>query len=345
MTPPTATVSSAAATAEAAMGGLAVAIPLRTRFRGIDVREALLLRSERADGSVAWAEWSPFVEYDDATAARWLRAAREALGGGWPAPLRTRVPVNVTVPALDPEAAHRLVAASGCTTAKVKVAEPGQSEAEDLERVEAVRQALGPPGRIRVDANGAWDAATAARRLAALDRFGLEYAEQPCATWEEMAALRRVTRVPLAVDELIRHAPDPLAAARRAREVADVVVLKAQPLGGVRAALEVADAAGLPAVVSSALETSVGMAAGLALAAALPELDHACGLATVALLQGDVSRRPLLAVDGHLEVRPVVVDDALVARWTAPPDAAERWNARLRRTTALLDLAAPRCAT
>lgn len=316
-----------------------VAIPLRQRFRGIDVREALLLRAERADGSVAWAEWSPFVEYDDATAARWLRAAREALAGDWPAPLRSAVPVNVTVPAVRPGSAEALVVESGCSTAKVKVAEPGQPEAEDLERVEAVRQALGPAGRIRVDANGAWDAGTAARRLAALDRFGLEYAEQPCATWEEMAALRRVTRVPLAVDELIRRARDPLAAARRAREVADVVVLKAQPLGGVRAALEVADAAGLPAVVSSALETSLGMAAGLALAAALPELDHACGLATVSLLDGDVTRTSLRPLDGVIEVRPVAVDEDLVARCAAPAEIAARWAARLRRTTALLDLA------
>src|SRR3954451_3143797 len=222
-------------------------IPLRTRFRGIDVRDGVLVR-----GPAGWGEFSPFWDYDIAESRRWWAAAEEAAVAGWPAPVRDSVPVNVTVPAVDAERAYAIVTASGCRTAKVKVAEPGQTAADDLARVEAVRDALGPDGAIRVDANAAWDVDTAVARLRELDRVGLEYAEQPCATLGELAALRRRVDVRVAADEVVRRAPDP----RRVdlREAADVVVLKAQPLGGVRAALEVAEAHGLPCVVSSALE-------------------------------------------------------------------------------------------
>ncbi len=297
-------------------------VPLRTRFRGIDVRDGVLVR-----GPAGWGEFSPFWDYDVAESRRWWAAALEGAVDGWPAPLRDSVPVNVTVPAVDPERAHAIVTASGCSTAKVKVAEPGQSAAEDLARVEAVRDALGPSGAIRVDANAAWDVDTAAARIADLDRVGLEYVEQPCATLEELVALRRRIDVRIAADEVVRRAADP----RRVdlREACDVVVLKVQPLGGVRAALEVAEAHGLPCVVSSALESSVGIAAGVALAAALPELPFACGLATVALFTGDVTSAPLLPVDGALPVtRPepdrldeVAADAATDARWRARLDA------------------------
>ncbi len=314
-----------------------VAIPLVTTFRGTVVREAALLSQARPDGAVAWAEWSPFLEYDDQAAARWLRAAQEALAGGWPAPRRAQVPVNTTVPAsLSAEAAAAFVAASGCTTAKVKVGEAGQTLDDDVARVGAVRDALGPRGRLRVDVNGAWDAATAAHRLGVLAEFDLEYAEQPCATWAEMGALRSLTAVPLAADELVRLAPDPLAAARRVREVADVVVLKVQPVGGVRAALAIAEAALVPAVVSSALETSVGLAAGVALAAALPDLPYACGLGTATLLSGDVTRSPLLPVDGHLRVVPVEPATELLDLWAASREVVDRWEARLVRAQAQL---------
>jgi O-succinylbenzoate synthase len=237
--------------------------------------------------------------------------------------VRGSVPVNVTVPAVDAVRAHAIVAASGCRTAKVKVAEPGQTPADDLARVEAVRDALGPAGAIRVDANAAWDVDTAVRRVRELDRVGLEYVEQPCPTLAELAALRRRVDVRVAADEVVRRAGDPLAV--DLREAADVVVLKVQPLGGVRAALRVAEAHGLPCVVSSALESSVGIAAGVALAAALPELPFACGLATVALLDGDVTAAPLLPVDGALPVR-AVTPDRLPA---APADVAARWAERL----------------
>jgi O-succinylbenzoate synthase len=321
--------------------------PLRTRFRGLEVRDGLLLR-----GEAGWGELSPFWDYDDAESATWLRAAREAADVGWPAPVRDRVPVNVTVPAVGPEQARAIVLASaGCRTAKVKVAQrdaagvPELVEAE-AERVAAVRAAFaelyGPGvGRIRVDANGGWDVDAAERHLRRLDAAagGLEYAEQPCATVEELAALRRRLDVPVAADESIRRAEDPMRVVRL--EAADVVVLKVQPLGGVRACLELAEQVGLPVVVSSALESSVGLAAGVALAAALPELPYACGLATSQLFVRDVVAEPLLPVDGALPVRRPEPDAAALA--AAAPSAAVRdaWLDRHRRLEALLAGAAP----
>jgi O-succinylbenzoate synthase len=300
------------------------AIGLRTRFRGITVREGVLLR-----GEAGWGEWSPFLEYDDATARPWLAAAREAADVGWPTPLRDRVPVNVTVPATDPGRAHAIVTAGGCRTAKVKVAERGQVLADDLARVEAVRDALGPEGLVRVDANGAWDVDEAVRAIAALDRAagGLEYVEQPVASVEDLAVVRRRVSVPIAADESIRRAEDPYRV--RDLEAADIAVLKVQPLGGVRACLRIAEDIGLPVVVSSAIESSVGIAAGVALAAALPELHHASGLATVQMLTGDVVAQPLLPVDGMLAVARPDVDEAALAGVAATDDRVAHWRARL----------------
>jgi o-succinylbenzoate synthase len=301
------------------------AIPMRTRFRGVTRREGALVR-----GPAGWGEFSPFPEYGPAECARWLAAACEAADEGWPAPLRTRIPVNVTVPAVGPEAAHAITRRSGCRTAKVKVAEPGQGEADDIARVEAVRDALGPGGRVRIDANGAWEPGTAVRMIKALGE--LEYAEQPCATLEELAEVRRRVSVPIAADESIRRAEDPLRV--RAADAADIVVLKVQPLGGVRAALAVAEACGLPVVVSSAVETSVGLAAGLALAAALPELPYACGLGTLSLLEGDVVREPLETVDGAIEVRRPEVDEEALDRYEVENDG---WLRRAAEARSFLD--------
>ncbi|WP_159945223.1 MULTISPECIES: o-succinylbenzoate synthase [unclassified Nocardiopsis] len=302
----------------ASAAGRAFSVGLRNRFRGITVREGMLVR-----GPAGWGEFSPFAEYGPRECARWWAACHEAAHQGWPAPVRDRVPVNVTVPAVDPDRAHAIVAAGGCATAKVKVAERGQDPAEDLARVEAVRDALGPSGLLRVDANGAWDVDTAVRMVRALDRFGLEYVEQPCATLDELAAVRRRVGVPVAADESVRRAEDPLRV--RAAGAADIVVLKVQPLGGVRAALRVAEACGLPVVVSSAVETSVGLAAGVALAAALPELPHACGLATMQMLTADVTADPLLPEDGFLPVRRVEVDEASLRAVEVDPAG---WRAR-----------------
>jgi o-succinylbenzoate synthase len=290
----------------------AFAIPMRTRFRGITVREGALIQ-----GPAGWGEFSPFAEYGPRESARWLASAIESATVPWPEPVRTRIPVNVTVPAVGPERAREIVAASGCLTAKVKVAERGQAEPADIDRVAAVRDALGPAGRIRVDANGGWDVPTAARMLRALGQYSLEYAEQPCATLEELAELRRYIDIPVAADESIRRADDPLRV--RAAGAADIVMVKVQPLGGVRAALRVAEACGLPVVVSSAVDSSVGLAAGVALAAALPELPYACGLATMSLLAGDVTAEPLAESGGELPVRRPPVDPAELARWETDP--------------------------
>jgi O-succinylbenzoate synthase len=299
----------------------AFAIPMRTKFRGITVREGALI-----EGPAGWGEFSPFAGYGPAESARWLASAVESATAPWPAPVRDSVAVNVTVPAVAPERARQIVAASGCRTAKVKVAERGQAEGEDIERVAAVRDALdaaGPGGRIRVDANGGWPVRQAARMLRRLAVYGLEYAEQPCATLEELAELRRLIDIPVAADESIRKAEDPLKV--RAAGAADIVMIKVQPLGGVRAALRVAEACGLPAVVSSAVDTTVGLAAGVALAAALPELPYACGLATMSLLEGDVTAEPLTEAGGALPVRRPPVDHAALARWEADP---EPWRQR-----------------
>lgn len=307
-----------------------VSIPMRTRFRGITVREVALLR-----GPAGWGEWSPFLEYPPDVAEPWLRCAEEAMAGDWPAPLRDTVPVNVTVPAVGPERAHEIVLAGGCRTAKVKVAEPGQTTADDEARVEAVRAALGPDGHVRVDANGGWSVDDAVAAIGRLDRAagGLEYVEQPVASVEDLARVRRRVDVPIAADESIRRAEDPYRV--RDLEAADIAVLKVQPLGGVRACLEIAERIGLPVVVSSALETSVGIAAGVALAAALPSLPHACGLATVQLLTADVVSEPLLPVDGALPVRRPAVDVRRMAGVAAAPDRVEHWEARLAAVRAL----------
>ena len=304
-------------------------VPMRTRFRGTTVREGVLIA-----GPAGWGEFSPFLDYSPAVAAPWLRAALEAADEGWPPALRHTVPVNVTVPAVDPDTAHHLAREGGCRTAKVKVAEPGQSLDDDVARVEAVRDALGQGGRVRVDANGGWDVDTAEVAIRALDRAAgeLEYVEQPCATVDELARVRRRVDVPIAADESIRRAEDPYRV--RSLAAADIAVLKVQPLGGVRSCLRIAEDIGLPVVVSSALETSVGIAAGVALAAALPELPFACGLATVQLLTGDVTATPLVPVEGELPVTRPVVDPARLASLAAPPDRVEHWRSRLQAVRA-----------
>ncbi|MET0236261.1 MAG: o-succinylbenzoate synthase [Kibdelosporangium sp.] len=299
-------------------------IPMRTRFRGITVREGMLI-----EGPAGWGEFCPFTEYSDAESAPWLATAIEQCTIGWPDPVRDRIPVNCIVPAVDPVRAFEIAARSGCRTAKIKVADHPGSLAGDLARVEAVRDALGPAGRIRVDANALWDVDTAVGSIKALDRAagGLEYVEQPCRTIEELAQVRRRVGVRIAADESIRRAEDPLRVA--VAGAADIAVIKCTPLGGVRRALLVAEASGLPCVVSSALETSIGLAAQVALAAALPELEFACGLGTLSLLTGDVVTESLLPVDGFLSVR--APGEPVAGAFEAPPDRAGWWHARLDR--------------
>ena len=275
-----------------------VQVPLRVPFRGVDERVAVLLR-----GPSGWGEFAPFFEYGSEESSWWLDAAVEAAFVGWPAPIRRHVPVNAIIPAVPPAKAEDLAAtaaARGAGTIKVKVAEPGGSLAADADRIAAVRSTFS--GHIRIDANGAWDVDAAVTALRQLDRVagGLQYVEQPCATWDELARVRAMSDVPVAADESVRRADDPFEAVRRA--AADIIVLKVPPLGGVRRCLSVAEATGLPVVVSSALDTGVGLAAGVALAAALPELPFDCGLGTGELLADDVVSPAVRPAHGSLPV-------------------------------------------
>ncbi|MGH3975348.1 MAG: o-succinylbenzoate synthase [Pseudonocardiaceae bacterium] len=320
-------------------GARVYAIPMTIRFRGITVRKGMLIQ-----GPAGWGDFCPFRDYGDREAASWLATAIEAATVGWPEPVRDRVPINCTVPAVSPQRAHEIVSASGCGTAKVKVADHPDSLGEDLARIEAVRDALGSRGAIRVDVNGRWDIDTAVAVIPQLDKAagGLQYVEQPCRTIEELAIVRRQVTVPIAADESIRRAEDPLRVAVAA--AADVAIIKCTPLGGVRRALQIAQAAGLPCVVSSALETSVGLAAQLALAGALPELDFACGLGTLSLLKGDVVRSAdsLQPVDGYLSVprTPPIPDAAMLDTYAVTdPEQQQWWRARLGRVRAELNRA------
>ncbi|MET4589292.1 o-succinylbenzoate synthase [Arthrobacter sp. 754] len=311
-----------------------VSLPMRVKFRGIMVRESLLLR-----GPLGWGEFCPFPEYSDAEASRWLAAAIEAGWSGFPPPLRPVIPVNATVPAVPAGRVPEVLARFGRVDAvKVKVAEQGQTLDDDAARLAAVRSAL-PDAAIRVDANGGWDVPAAVEALTRLAAVGLEYAEQPVPTIDGLAEVRSRLRaagtpVLIAADESVRKESDPLRVARAG--AADLIVVKVAPLGGVRRALDIVAQAGLPAVVSSALDTSVGIRAGLALAAALPELPYACGLGTVSLFTSDITLDPLVADDGAIRLRDVAADAGLLEQYAAPADRRDWWLDRLRRVHALL---------
>ena len=310
-----------------------VSIPLRTRFRGLTEREAVVFA-----GAQGWTEFSPFAEYDDAEAAAWLRAAYEF---GWdplPPLYRSTIPVNATVPAVDPDEVERVLAGFGpCRTVKVKVAQPMQTLSEDVARVARVRELLGAEGRLRIDANGAWNIDEAEHAIHALAEYDLEYVEQPCATIAELSEIRSRVKymdIPIAADESVRKESDPLEVARAG--AANLLVLKVQPLGGIRNSMTIADTAGLPVVVSSALDTSIGLAMGAHLAAALPTLEFDCGLGTAALLAGDVVTQPLIPLDGHIPVSRPEVDEHALARFAASPERTQWWLDRLTRVHALV---------
>jgi len=308
-----------------------VALPMTTRFRGVDVREALLL-----EGPQGWAEFSPFAEYSDAEASTWLSAALDFAWLEQPAPRRATIGVNATVPAVAAAAVASILARfPGCRTAKVKVAEAGGLLADDVARVRAVREALGPEGRIRIDANGAWNVDEAEHAIHAVAEFDLEYAEQPCASVDELAELRTRVKymgIPIAADESVRKASDPLAVARAG--AADLLVIKAQPLGGIQRALDIVAEAGLPAVVSSALDTAIGLSQGAMLAASLPDLEFDCGLGTGALFVEDVA--DLAPLGGAIPVGRATPEPARLDRLVASDERRDWWIARLTRCHALL---------
>ena len=298
-----------------------VSLPMRTAFRGITVREAMIF-----SGPAGWGEFAPFTEYDDAESRVWLAAGIEAAYLGAPEPLRDTVDVNATVPAVPADEVAEIIGRyRGARTVKVKVAQPGQTLADDVDRVAAARELV---PTVRVDANGAWSVAEAIEAIAALG--DVEYVEQPCRTVEELAEVRRAVSVPIAADESIRRSTDPMRVAKA--DAADIAVLKVAPLGGMRSLVKVAARLPMDVVVSSALDTAVGMSSGVAAAAALPSLHRACGLGTGAMFTRDVAA-PFVVADGRVELRSVTPTADL------PLASAERtqwWHERLRRSHALL---------
>ncbi len=313
-----------------------VALPMAVQFRGVTVREALLI-----EGPAGWGEFAPFLEYPAPEAAAWLAAGLEAAYQGFPPPLRDKVEVNGTIPAVEASRVPEIMARyPGCRTFKVKVAEPGQSVAEDVARVEAVRAELarqGIVGTIRVDANGGWTVPEAFD--AALALGPLEYLEQPCRSAEELAQLRQLFRdkaveAHVAADESIRRSPLPFKEAVMhlgQLEACDTAVVKAAPLGGVSNVLGLAEELEKYQVnitVASALDTAVGISMGLAAAAALPH-SAAAGLATGSLFVEDVCA-PRTVVDGYLSVQRVVPERARLEALEARPERKDWWLRRVR---------------
>lgn len=310
-----------------------VTLPLATPFRGVTTRDAVLF-----EGEAGWTEFSPFLEYDDAESSAWLAAA---IDFGWSAPpaaLRERIAVNATLPAVHASEVESVLSRfAGCRTVKVKVAESFQELADDVARVARVRELLGPEGRIRVDANGGWNVDEAEHAIHSLAPYDLEYVEQPCLHIEELEQVRwriKYMGIPIAADESVRKTSDPLAVARAG--AADILVIKAQPLGGIRRALDIVAEAGLPVVVSSALDSSVGLSMGAHLAASIPSLEFDCGLGTAALLAADVTDEPLVAADGFIGVRRVAVSGSLLETYAASADRTDWWMRRIERCHALL---------
>lgn len=309
-------------------------LPLTTTFRGVNSREGLLVH-----GPHGWGECAPFLDYQPDEAAQWLRSALAQATRPGPAPVRTEVPVNVTIPVSSPAAAAARAAEAGCRTAKIKVADPRVDLDADAARVAAVAEVLadqfGADARVRIDVNGSWRRDEACAAIELLQRAagpvgGLEYVEQPCWEVEDLAAVRERVEPPIAADESIRRADDPF----RVVGAVDLAVIKVAPLGGVRAALDLAGQLPLPVVVSSAIDTSYGLAAGVQLAAALPDLPHACGLDTARLLATDVVAEPLRSAGGNLDVaRAARVLTAEPVAGAADRSVVERW---LARTEAML---------
>jgi O-succinylbenzoate synthase len=297
-----------------------IALPMKTNFRGISVREVALIK-----GSHGWGEFSPFIEYDDAESAPWLASAIEAATTPQPKLYRTSVAVNGTIPALnDPDELARIVDSfPGVNTFKVKV---GNNLVEDLARIKVIRQ-LRPHANIRIDVNGLWNVGQAEEFLASVGQ--IEYVEQPCATIEELRELKSRTPVKIVGDEILRKAANPFDIDLTG--AIDYLMLKVQPLGGIKRAHALAEHHNLPVIVSSALESAVGINHGLMLAASFKEMNFDCGLGTGSLLASDVAHLPI--VDGKIEISEFEpqLDGLDVA-----PDRFDWWKNRIMRTAELL---------
>lgn len=289
------------------------------------------------EGPQGWGEFSPPPGCPDHLLVRWLTAATEPGTVGWPDARRGRVPVAVTVPAMDPTQARELVAGSGCRTAAVEVADPAHTSADDVARVAAVRDALGPDGVIRCDAKGRWSVDAAVTAIPVLDRAagGLEFVQQPCRSTAELAAVRRRVDVRIAIHESLEQSlGDPALG-----EAADIAVLHCGSLGGARRALRIAESCGLPCTASSGFETSIGVAVGVALAGALPEFPFAGTLGSGLLLGADLvaDSRRLVPVDGFLPVAPMSpapLPELLERYAVTDPVRIRWWRSRLESAIA-----------
>jgi O-succinylbenzoate synthase len=302
-----------------------LSIPMRTKFRGLTTREVLLF-----EGPNGWAEWSPFIEYEDEEASIWLKAAIEWAFGDIPKTDVKTIKVNATLPAVK-DVRKALEPFGKFEVVKIKVAEAGQTLQDDLDRIHQVREHY-PDVRIRLDANGNWDIETALKiaKIIYQENVPLEYLEQPVRTIAEMAELKlklQEFNIKIAADESVRKVSDPLAVAQA--NAADILVLKVAPLGGINNALHIAKEAGLPVVVSSALETSVGISMGAHLAALLNS-EYASGLATAALLTQDVTDAPLIPVDGDIAVERIELDEKSVSMHLADEPKTSWWMNRLK---------------
>ena len=297
-----------------------IALPMKTKFRGITVREVALIK-----GPHGWGEFSPFLEYDDAESAPWLASAIEAATTPKPKLYRTSVAINGTIPALNEPADLKRVVDSfpGVTSFKVKV---GNDLAEDLARVNVIRN-LQPQAKIRIDVNGLWSVDQAEAFLSAVG--DIEYVEQPCATIEELRELKGRTSVKIVGDEVLRKAADPFAIDLTG--AIDYLMLKVQPLGGIKRAHALAKHHNLPVVVSSALESAIGINYGLTLAASFEEMNFDCGLGTGSLLASDVAHLPI--IDGKIEITEF---EPQLAGLDVASDRFEWWKNRIMRTAELL---------
>jgi O-succinylbenzoate synthase len=297
-----------------------VALPTTTNFRGVTLREVALIQ-----GEYGWGEFSPFLEYDDAESAPWLACAIEAATMPKPQLYRTRVAVNGTIPALNDQGALEKVVASypSVTTFKVKV---GTNLSEDLARINIIRS-LRPNAKIRIDANGSWKVDQAVSFLGSVG--DIEYVEQPCATIDELRELKKRMDVKIVGDEVLRKAKDPFAI--DLSDAVDYLMLKVQPLGGIQRAHQLAEHHKLPVVVSSALESAIGINYGLTLAASFAEMNFDCGLGTGSLLAKNVAELPI--VDGKIAISDVIPNlDGL----DVSADRYEWWKNRIMRTAELL---------
>jgi len=315
-----------------------VSIPLRTKFRGLTERELLVF-----EGPNGWSEWAAFTEYQDEEAATWLQAAIEWGFENLPEPVRKQVSVNAILPAVPTEEVAKVLGRAGkFSTVKIKVADPKQTAADDLARILEVKD-LYPDAKLRLDANGGYTVAQALELIAEIENnsLDLEFFEQPVETIAELAELRiEISKLGqktlVAADESVRRASDPLAV--ELAGAADLLVLKSAPLGGIASALAVANSSKLNICASSAMQSSIGLAAELHFAACLPEVNYDAGLGTGYLFGGDLTADRLIPENGILELRRPEINTSSLEILKAEDHRYDWWIARLERCSKILGL-------